>query len=121
MAYDEHLANRIRTQLHNQISIAPYITEKRMFDGLAFMFHGHMFAGVTGFALMARVGKPQYDEALQREYARPMDFTGKPLTGYVFVDEPGIVHDGDLRNWLCLCLDFVASLPPKKTASNKFN
>lgn len=108
MAYDEHLASRIRKALGK----APGITERRMFGGLAFLRHGLMFAGVTDSALMARVGKALYEDSLALEHVRVMDFTGKPMAGYVFVDEPGIATDDALRFWLGRCLDFVATLPP---------
>ena len=109
MACDEFLAARIRKALGR----APGITEKRMFGGLAFLRHGLMFAGVTGNALMARVGKPQCDDSLGREHVRVMDFTGRPMPGNVFGDEPGIATDESLGFWLNRCLDFVATLPPK--------
>lgn len=109
MAYDEHLAGRIRTALGR----APGITEKKMFGGIAFLRHGLMFVGVSGNALMARVGKQQYEDSLAREHARVMDFTGKAMAGYVFVDEPGIATDQELRFWLDRCLAHVSTLPPK--------
>ncbi|MGQ0712073.1 MAG: TfoX/Sxy family protein [Rhodoferax sp.] len=110
MAYDEHLAGRIRKVLGRSSGI----TEKRMFGGLCFLREGLMFAGVTDSSLMARVGKACYEDALQREYVRVMDFTGKPMAGYVFVDEPGLGTDQELAFWLHRCMDFVATLPPKK-------
>ena len=109
MAYDEHLASRIRKSLSGM----PGITEKRMFGGVCFLRHGLMFAGVTASALMARVGKANYEDSLSREHVRVMDFTGKPMAGYVFVDETGVVTDEDLGFWLRRCTDFVATLPPK--------
>ena len=111
MAYDEHLASRIRKAL----GATPGITEKRMFGGIAFLRHGLMFVGVIGHTLMARVGKALHDDSLAREHVRVMDFTGKPMAGYVFVDEPGATSDDALRFWLGRCLDFVATLPPKAT------
>lgn len=109
MAYDESLARRIRTALID----APAVTEKKMFGGIAFLQRGHMAVGVSGSALMARVGKPGYADALAREHVRVMDFTGRPLGGYVYVDPPGIASDAQLGFWLRASLDFVATLPPK--------
>ncbi len=109
MAYDEHLTGRIRKLLGK----APGITEKRMFGGVAFLRHGLMFVGVSDSALMARVGKQNYEDSLSREHVRVMDFTGKPMAGYIFVDELGTVTDESLGFWLRRCLDFVATLPPK--------
>ena len=109
MAYDEHLASRIR----KAIGRSPGISEKKMFGGVCFLRHGLMFAGVSGSALMARVGKDLYDDSLAYEHVRVMDFTGRPLAGYVFVDEPAIAKEDELWFWLKRCLDFVATLPPK--------
>ena len=111
MACDEHLVSRIRTALDR----APGITEKKMFGGVAFLRHGLMFVGVSGSSLMARVGKPHHEEALARKHVRVMDFTGKPMTGYVFVDAPGLATEDGLRFWIERSLDFVATLPPKVT------
>lgn len=109
MAYDEHLAARVRKALGR----APGITEKKMFGGIAFLRHGLMFVGVSGSTLMARVGKESYQESLAREHVRVMDFTGKPMAGYVFIDEPGVATDQELRFWLDRCVAYVSTLPPK--------
>ena len=115
MAYDEHLASRIRKMLGRSTGI----TEKRMFGGVAFLRHGLMFVGVSDSALMVRVGKPMYEDSLSREHARVMDFTGKPMAGYIFVDEAGTATDESLGFWLGRSLDFVATLPPKARKAAK--
>ena len=84
-----------------------------MFGGLAFMLSGHMCCGVMGETLMARVGSDQYNDAIKRPHAREMDFTGKSLRGFVYVDPDGFESDEDLRSWVELCEIFVRSLPPK--------
>ena len=109
MAFDNGLAERIRDLLLPRQSI----TEKKMFGGLAFMLNGYMFVGVLGDTLMARVGPEAYAEALQQPHTREMDFTGKPMKGFVFVAPAGIVSDAALETWVNLCAQFVASLPPK--------
>lgn len=109
MAYDEHLAQRIRSALHGN----RLITEKKMFGGIAFLRKGLMFVGVSDSSLMARVGKDNHADSLSRKHVRPMDFTGKPMQGYVFVDALGLKTDTQLRFWLERCERFVASLPPK--------
>lgn len=111
MAYDEALADRIRSALAGE----PGITEKKMFGGIAFLRHGLMFVGVSGTSLMARVGRESYPASLKREHVREMDFTGRPMQGYVFVDAQGIKTNEQLGFWLQLCKDFVATLPPKST------
>jgi hypothetical protein len=111
MAYDEHLASRIRKELGKE----PGVTEKKMFGGIAFLRHGLMFVGVSEGALMARVGNALYEESLAHEHVRVMDFTGKPMAGYVFIDEPGIATVEALAFWVKRCLAYVDTLPPKTT------
>ena len=110
MAYDEGLAERLREVLQPD----PSISEKKMFGGLAFMSRGYMFVGILGTVLMARVGPEAYPAALSRPHVREMDFTGKPMKGYVFVDPAGLEDDAALADWVQACLQFVQTLPPKK-------
>jgi TfoX/Sxy family transcriptional regulator of competence genes len=109
MAYDEGLAERLR----ELCSENPGITEKKMFGGLCLLARGHMFVGIVGETLMARVGPDAYEKALRRPHARPMDFTGRPMKGYVFVDPPGFEEDRDLKRWVEESLKFVKTLPDK--------
>ena len=109
MAYDEGLANRIRTALPGD----PEISEKKMFGGLVFLHRGLMFVGVSGSKLLARVGKEKYQDSLGHEHVREMDFTGKSMQGYVYVEPPGIKSDRELNFWLRRCKEFVSTLPPK--------
>lgn len=85
-----------------------------MFGGIAFMMRGHMFAGTLGEALMVRVGPAEYERALARKHVRVMDFTGKPLRGFVAVDPAGIRTARELGSWLKRGMAFAATLPPKK-------
>ena len=108
MAVDEGLAERIRDALGPART-----TERRMFGGLAFMSRGHMFIGISNHALMVRVGPAAYAASLKRPHAREMDFTGRPMKGYVFVDPPGFESDAALADWVQAGLSFVATLPAK--------
>jgi TfoX/Sxy family transcriptional regulator of competence genes len=110
VAYDEGVAQRVREALEAY----PAVIEKRMFGGLAFMLNGHMCIGVLRHDLMVRVGPEQYPECLKLPHARPMDFTGQPLTGFLFVDEKGFESDKDLLAWVRRATGFVTSLPPKR-------
>lgn len=109
MAYDEGVAERIRDLFVDR----PGITEKKMFGGLAFMNRGHMLVGILGDSLMARVGPAEYADALKQPHVREMDFTGKPMKGYVYVNPAGIESDTDLSMWVGRCIRFNESLPPK--------
>lgn len=109
MAYDEGIAQRLRELFDGR----PDITEKKMFGGLAFMLAGNMCCGVLGETLLARVGPAQYDNALARPHAREMDFTGRSMKGFVYVDPAGFESDAELSAWVGLCEAFVHSLPAK--------
>lgn len=110
MPYDEGLAERLREVLQGH----PGVIERTMFGGLAFMSRGYMFVGILGDVLMARVGPEGYAQALSLPHVREMDFTGKPMKGYVFVEPPGFESDADLCAWVDRCHRFVQSLPPKQ-------
>ena len=109
MAYDEALANRIR----NATAGNSAVSEKKMFGGVAFLHRGLMFVGVSGSKLMARVGKENYQDSLGQKHVREMDFTGKPMQGYVYVEPPGIKTDDQLNFWLQRSMQFVSTLPAK--------
>jgi TfoX/Sxy family transcriptional regulator of competence genes len=106
MAYDEALAKRVREVVGDKRGV----TERKMFGGLAFMLRGNMFVGILEDRLMARVGPQNYERALASPGAREMDFTGKPMRGYVFVDSSSVKSAGNLKHWVGLCADFAAKL-----------
>jgi TfoX/Sxy family transcriptional regulator of competence genes len=108
MAYDEKLADRVRDILEEEDGV----TERKMFGGLAFMVHGHMACGIVGDDLMLRLGAEGADRALERPHVRPMDFTGKSMTGMVYVAPEGL-KGAALRRFIGEATDFVAGLPPK--------
>ena len=110
MAYDEKLAERVRATLHHRRGFV----EKKMFGGICFMLFGNMVCGVVNDKLMVRVGKDKYLELLKRKYADPMDFTGKPMKGMLYVYVGGIKSKKNLQFWLDQCLEFVETLPKKK-------
>lgn len=109
MAYDEGVAQRLREYFAD----CPDVVERKMFGGLAFMLAGHMCVGVVGSTLMARVGPAQYQAALALHHVREMDFTGKPLKGFVYVMPAGFESDRELAEWVQRCEQFVRGLPPK--------
>ncbi|MGE0786359.1 MAG: TfoX/Sxy family protein [Sandaracinaceae bacterium] len=109
MAFDEGLAQRIRDRFGHEVAY----DEKRMFGGLAFMVRGHMTVGIVGDELMVRVGKDAYPEAVALPHARPMTFTGKPMTTMVYVAAEGIEDDRALEEWLARALAHNATQPAK--------
>jgi TfoX/Sxy family transcriptional regulator of competence genes len=103
MAYDELLADRIRRALKykgipNQ--------EKKMMGGLCFMVDDKMCVGIVKNELMARIDPEIYQEALARKGCKEMNFTGRPMKGFVFVEPAGIDLEKDLEYWIDLCLEY---------------
>ncbi|MEX2282834.1 MAG: TfoX/Sxy family protein [Gemmatimonadota bacterium] len=96
MAYDEQLANRIRQAIGTRNDI----TERRMFGGLAFLCQGRMCCGIVGSDLMVRIPDDEFDAVMRGRHVRPMDFTGRPLRGFVYVSPPGFRTTTALRAWL---------------------
>jgi len=109
MAYEEQLAIRVRRILAGRRDIE----EKAMFGGLAFMARGHMCCGLVNDRLMVRVDQDAYDSLLDAPGVRPMDFTGKPMRGFLYVAGAGISTPKKLHTWVSRALAFAASLPPK--------
>jgi TfoX/Sxy family transcriptional regulator of competence genes len=113
MAYDEQLATRVRTLLKGQKAII----DKKMFGGLAYLSRGKMFVGILNSDLVVRVGPEASDAALKKPHTRPMDFTGRPMKGYIYVSPDGVRTAAQLRQWLVQGRQFVANLPPVKRAA----
>jgi TfoX/Sxy family transcriptional regulator of competence genes len=108
MAYDENLADRVRDLLPP----GDVVTERHMFGGLTFMIGGHMFCGVVKDTLMARLGPDAADRALAEPHVRPMDFTGRPMKGMVFIEPEGLAGEA-LARWVNAASEYVRGLPPK--------
>ncbi len=109
MAYDEGVAERIRDVLGGHTGVS----EQRSFGGLSFLLNGNMCCGVLNDELVVRVGPDAYDDAIGRAHARPMDFTGRPMRGWVYVAPDGFNDDADLDGWVALGVEFASSLPAK--------
>ncbi len=112
MAYDEELASRIRVALAHREAV----TEKKMFGGLTFMVADRMCCGVLQDNLVLRVSSQDHDEALSHPHARPMDFTGQPMRGFVYISPEGYQQEEDLQMWLARALAYVDTAPPKKAS-----
>ena len=108
MAFDPVLAERVRECVRGRAGT----TERRMFGGLAFLVDGRTFIGIRESSLMARIGLAHYDDALAMPGVRVMDFTGRTMKGYVYVDAPALARDEDLAAWVTWCLQHAAGLSP---------
>ena len=115
MAYDGKTAERVRRILSAQ----PDVVEKRMFGGLCFMVKGSMCCGLTRTGFMVRVGREAYERTLAQPHARPMEFSGRTMSGFVYVDPAGYRTDRALAKWAQIGIDFVSTLPPKKARGKK--
>lgn len=111
MAFDAKLFDRIAKVLKDTKGIEP----QKMFGGICFMHRGNMLCGIDGSRLMVRVGPDQYDAVLKMKYAKVMDLTGKPMKGFIFVDEVGYETSSALSKWIGLGLKFTSTLPVKKS------
>lgn len=108
MAFNAEIADRVLKVLEGREGL----TERKMFGGIAFMLNGNMCCGVTNDDLMVRVGADGLEDALDQPHARPMDFTGRPMKGFVFVDA-GTVGGRVLRQWVQRGVTFAESVPAK--------
>jgi hypothetical protein len=109
MAYYDFLADRIRQIFIEQNAPA---FEKKMMGGLVFMLDDKMCCGISfnknngKELLMARIGEKAYLKNKTKSGCNPMDFTGRPMKGYAFIDDAGFDLDNDLEHWIKLCIEF---------------
>src|SRR5262245_39357715 len=109
MAYDETLPSRVRKILS---PIAGF-SEKKMFGGLCFLIHGNMCCGVLKDELVLRLEPERAREVLNGPHTRPMDFTGRPMNGFVYIEAAGLRTDSKLSEWVSMALSFARGLPAK--------
>lgn len=110
MAYSEKLANRIR----ERFSELRNVVEKEMMGGLTFMYNGKMCVGIIKDELMCRIDPALHEAAVEKTGCRTMDFTKRPMIGYVLIEESGMKSKKDFDYWINLSLDFN-----KRTKSSK--
>jgi hypothetical protein len=120
MAYDEYLAERVARTL---TELGSEFTSKKMMGGMLFQADGKMLCGIHidkkygNSLLMARIGEEAYRREIHKSQCLPMDFTGRPMKGYIYVTPEGFDMDEDLAYWLRLTLEFN----PIAKASKKRN
>ncbi|MGG9972769.1 TfoX/Sxy family protein [Ferruginibacter sp. SUN002] len=115
MAYSEKLAKRIR----ETIAHISKVEEKTMMGGLTFMVNDKMCIGIIGDEMMCRIDPDMQETALAKKGCRIMDFTGRPMKGYVMVDESGMKSKKEFDYWINLCLDFNKRAKSSKKKKNK--
>lgn len=110
MAYSEKLADRIRERL----STVSRVEEKQMMGGLVFMVNDKMCVGIIKDDLMCRIDRALHETVVEKTGCRTMDFTNRPMIGYVLVDDTGMKTQKDFDYWINLSLEFN-----KKAKSSK--
>ena len=110
MAYDEDLAERIR----EIIGLAPDLSEKKMFGGLAFLIGGHMAVSVSSRGGLLLRCAPEDTETLRaKPHAGPFEMRGKPMDGWLRIDPEGVETKEQLETWVERGVSFARTLPPK--------
>jgi TfoX/Sxy family transcriptional regulator of competence genes len=112
MPYDPDLVERVRDCLTD----TDRVTELKMFGGWGATVRGNMAVGVMANDLIVRVGPDAYEAALGRAGARPFDFTGRPMKGWVYVEGSALRTARSLGRWVNQGVAFAESLPPKRLA-----
>ena len=102
MAYSEKLAYKVREKFVE----LKKVEEKEMMGGLTFMYNGKMCVGIIKDELMCRIDPSLHEESVERQGCRTMDFTKRPMKGYIMIDEPGMKSKKDFDHWIGLALDF---------------
>lgn len=115
MAYNERIADRIREALAD----TPRTTETKMFGGVAFMVNKKMCVGVIKDDMMCRINPEAEEEALEKKGCRPMDFSHRPMRGFVYVSEEGMRSKKELMYWINPALDFNAIAKASKKVKKK--
>jgi TfoX/Sxy family transcriptional regulator of competence genes len=110
MSYDERIAGRIRERFENFKNVE----EKEMMGGLTFMVNDKMCVGVIKDEMMCRIDPEFHETAVEMTGCRTMDFTRRPMKGYVMIEEAGMRSKKDFDYWIDLALDFN-----KKAKSSK--
>lgn len=114
MAYNIELAAQIR----NRLSKLEMVEEKEMMGGLTFMYRDKMCIGIIGNEMMCRIDPSKQDEALSQLGCRVMDFTKRPMKGYVMVNPDGMRTSKEFEYWIQLCLDFNDRAKSSKKKKN---
>jgi TfoX/Sxy family transcriptional regulator of competence genes len=117
MAYNENLANRIREKLEHLSNIE----EKQMMGGLTFMYNSKMCVGIIADEMMCRIDPTLHDIAIEKNGCRTMDFTKRPMKGYVMVNEDGFKTIKEFDYWINLCLEFNSKAKSSKKIKTKKN
>ncbi len=116
MPYNEKLADRVREMV---AATESNIEEKKMFGALCFMVNDKMCVGVQQNNLMLRIAPEKFEEALEQDGCRPMEFGGRTMTGFVYVDESVLNTKNKLETWMKLPFEYNKIAKASKKKSKK--
>lgn len=108
MAYDQELADRIR----REVSDIPFV-EKKMFGGIGFLINGNMACGVYKNNMIVRVDPAKHEKLLKKKHTRVFDITGRPMKGWLMVEQDGCKTARQVGAWVKEGVDFALTLPTK--------
>jgi len=108
MPYNKAIDERIRNVLMGWNTL----DQRKMFGGTCYLLNGNMVCGVWKDYLILRMGEAA-SKALENPHTRPFDITGRPMKGWIMVDEDGFPDEQSLQDWLVRAKRFVDTLPPK--------
>ncbi len=109
MPYNEDIEKRIL----NIVNDWDNTDSKKMFGGICHLIRGNMFCGVYKDFLILRLGVEHAKISMELPFVGPFDITGRPMKGWVMVEEQGLTTEESLRNWLDQAKSFASTLPPK--------
>lgn len=102
MAYNEHLAERVRKALEH----IAYVTEKKMFGGLAFMVNDKICVTVGKDRIMCRIDVSEYNELIKREGTQKVTMKNREYKGYIRVKEEMLSNKKEFNFWIKKALDY---------------
>jgi TfoX/Sxy family transcriptional regulator of competence genes len=109
MPYSQELDNRVTGAI---TKIGVNVIQKKMFGGTCNLLNGNMMCGVYKDFVILRLGEEQGELALSQPHTQPFDMTGRPMKGWVMVEQEGLT-DSELERWLREAEAFAEALPPK--------
>lgn len=111
-----HSDPKLVARLERLLAGRPGIVPRTMFGGACFMLNGNMCVGAHKKELIVRVGEERAAALRKRAHVRPMDLTGKPMKGWLTIGPAGLARKADVERYVDAALEFVATLPPKRSA-----
>jgi hypothetical protein len=109
MPYNEALAERVK----KLIQTSKKLQEKKMFGGIAFLLNGNMCCGVHGDEVILRVDPEKYATLLTRDYVREFDLTGRPMKGWLLLNNKGAQKSTELKTWITEAVGYAETLKKK--------